>query len=118
MLAPDGKPPGLGEVALEVVGGVKEQVDLEGRIERSPYGSVGVALGIGYVLGGGIFTPLTARALHLGVRLGLRLVVLPIVAERLIALVQSASLGDSPAWTKPESPVRSRHNGAGPRMGI
>lgn len=64
--------------------------DLEARVERNPFGTIAAALGVGYVLGGGFFTPLTARALGLGVRLGLRFVVLPIVADHLVELARSS----------------------------
>jgi hypothetical protein len=64
--------------------------DLEARLERSPNGTLAAALGVGYVLGGGVFTPLTARALGLGVRLGLRLVVLPLVTEQLVDLARTS----------------------------
>ena len=48
-------------------------------MKRNPYGTVAAALGIGYVLGGGLFTPLTARIVRLGLRIGMRLAVLPLL---------------------------------------
>ncbi len=86
----------LGDATRDAVARVKEQVDLEGRVERSPYGTVAIALGVGYVLGGGLFSPLTGRTLSLGLRLGLRLVVLPIVAEQLLGFAGSVVAGDAP----------------------
>ena len=53
-------------------------VDVKGRVRRNPYGSMAAAVGIGYVLGGGIFTPLTARIVGVGLRLGMRLALLPL----------------------------------------
>ena len=36
---------------------LSDTLDLKGRVERNPYGMVAAALGVGYVLGGGLFTP-------------------------------------------------------------
>jgi hypothetical protein len=65
-------------------------LDVSGHVNRHPYGSVAAAVGIGYVLGGGIFTPLTARIVKLGVRLGWRLAVLPLLEQELVAMADSA----------------------------
>jgi hypothetical protein len=46
-------------------------IDLRGRVERHPIGMMFAALGIGYVLGGGLFSPLTGRLLKVGMRLAL-----------------------------------------------
>ncbi len=48
-----------------------QAVDLRGRVQRNPVAMVCVAAGIGYVLGGGLFSPTTARLLKIGVRLAL-----------------------------------------------
>ena len=40
---------------------LKRAAAIEERVNRNPYGSIAAAVGIGYVLGGGIFTPLTSR---------------------------------------------------------
>jgi hypothetical protein len=50
-----------------------------------PGRTVALTLGTGFILGGGLFSPLTARLLGVGLRLGLRLLVLPMVAEGLLA---------------------------------
>ena len=39
-----------------------DALDIKGRVNRHPYGTVAAAIGIGYVLGGGLFTPLTGSA--------------------------------------------------------
>jgi hypothetical protein len=36
--------------------------DLKTRFDQHPYGALAAALGVGYVLGGGFFTPLTGHA--------------------------------------------------------
>ena len=53
-------------------GGVlRETFDIEGRLQRNPYRMVAGAVGIGFVLGGGLFTRLTAKILGAGLRIGL-----------------------------------------------
>jgi hypothetical protein len=62
---------------------LQSTLDLNGRVHRSPIASVLVAAGIGYVLGGGLFSPLTKKALKIGVRLA----VIPFVKGQLAGLV-------------------------------
>jgi len=64
-----------------------ETLDIKGRVDRHPFGTVAAAIGIGYVLGGGLFTPLTGRIVRLGVRIGLRLAVLPVLKQEMAELV-------------------------------
>ena len=64
-------------------------LDLKGRVQRNPYGMVAAALGAGYVLGGGLFTPLTARMLRMGVRLAM----LPFVKDELMGMAEAAMQG-------------------------
>ncbi len=66
--------------------GFMDAVDLTARVERNPYGMIAAALGIGYVLGGGLFTPTTSRLL----RLGLKLSALPLVRGELMGLAEAA----------------------------
>jgi len=61
---------------------------LKETVDRHPYGTLAAAVGIGYALGGGIFTPLTARLVRFGLRIGLRAALLPIVTERITELVE------------------------------
>ena len=72
---------------------IKGTLDVDGRVRRNPYGTVAAALGIGYVLGGGIFSPLTARILGLGVRLGIRLAALPFLKEELFGFAEALGSG-------------------------
>jgi hypothetical protein len=105
---PNGRAPGDGAGAkklgkrMEKVGHTAEQVwdrtkdsfsdigdalDVKGRVDRHPFGTIAAAIGIGYVLGGGLFTPLTGRIARLGVRIGLRLAVLPMLKQEMEDLV-------------------------------
>lgn len=63
-----------------------EAIDLRGRVQRHPYAMLAAAAGVGYVLGGGLFTPFTARLL----RLGIRLAALPMVKDELMNMAESA----------------------------
>jgi hypothetical protein len=59
------------------------------RVKQHPYGTLAAAVGIGYVLGGGLFTRLTARLLRLGLAVGLPLTVSPLVKKELTSLTES-----------------------------
>ena len=52
-------------------GALREVLDIEGRVQRNPYGMVAGALAVGFVMGGGLFTRLTARIAGVGLRMGL-----------------------------------------------
>jgi hypothetical protein len=53
-------------------------------VKEHPGRSVAIAVGTGYVLGGGLFSALTARILGAGLRMGVRLALIPLVTEILI----------------------------------
>jgi hypothetical protein len=73
----------------DAVSDLKRVADIEGRVQRNPYGTVAAALGIGFVLGGGIFTPLTARLVGLGLKIGIRLALLPMLKDQISELADS-----------------------------
>ncbi|MDY7225142.1 hypothetical protein [Hyalangium rubrum] len=75
--------------ARSAVSDLGQTLDIKGRVDRHPYGMVAAALGVGYVLGGGLFTPLTARILRLGVRLA----ALPFVKDELVGMAEAALQG-------------------------
>ncbi len=58
-------------------------IDLRGRVHRNPIGMVLAAAGVGYVLGGGLFSPLTGRLVKIGIRLAL----IPLVKSQLSNIV-------------------------------
>jgi hypothetical protein len=72
---------------------VSAWLDIKGRVERHPYGTLAMAAGVGYVLGGGLFTPLTARFF----RLAARLAALPFVKDELLGMAEAALSGMSGA---------------------
>jgi hypothetical protein len=76
---------------------LREVLDVQGRVGRNPYGMVVGALGVGFVLGGGIFTRLGARIVGAGVRVGL-LSALPLFQKQLGRAVEQ-SFGGSEANT-------------------
>jgi hypothetical protein len=49
----------------------RETFDIQSRLRRNPYAMVAGAVGIGFVLGGGLFTRLAAKVLGVGLRTGL-----------------------------------------------
>jgi hypothetical protein len=73
---------------------LRQTVDLPGRVDRHPYGTLAAALGIGYVLGGGLFTALTGRIVGLGLRVGVRLALLPMLKEEIADLVDVMGKAD------------------------
>lgn len=72
--------------ARGAVNQIGSSLDLRGRVQRHPYGMMFAALGAGYVLGGGLFTPTTGRL----VRLAMKLAALPLVKDELIGMAEAA----------------------------
>jgi len=72
-------------IAWETVPGpLGQALDIEGRLQRNPYGMLAGALAVGFVLGGGLFTRLTARIAGAGLRMGL-MAALPLLQRELFA---------------------------------
>ena len=70
-------------IAVEITPGtVGEILDIEGRLQRNPYGMIAGAIAVGFVLGGGLFTRLTAGIAAAGLRMGL-MAALPLVQQEL-----------------------------------
>lgn len=66
---------------------------LRRQLATHPGRTVALAAGTGYLLGGGLFSRLTGKILGTGLRVALRLVAVPLVAEVAGALAATA-LGD------------------------
>jgi uncharacterized membrane protein YhaH (DUF805 family) len=62
---------------------IRETFDIQGRLRRNPYGMVAGAVGIGFVLGGGLFTRLTAKLAGTGLRIALA-ASLPILEKQIV----------------------------------
>ncbi|MGZ6079301.1 MAG: hypothetical protein ACXWK4_00705 [Myxococcaceae bacterium] len=75
-------------------------IDLRGRVQRHPYAMVAAALGVGYVLGGGLFSALTFRLVGLGVRVA----AVPLVKNQLFGLAEAAVSGFSGGGDDVSSP--------------
>ena len=66
---------------------VKAKMDLSESVQRHPFRAVFIAAGVGYVVGGGLFTPLTGNIL----RLGFRAMLLPMLKGQLEHMVAGPS---------------------------
>lgn len=66
-------------------------LDIDRRVQRNPYAMMAAAMGSGYVLGGGLSSPLTTHIVGVGLRLGLRFAALPFIERELLARVESAT---------------------------
>lgn len=64
--------------------------DVAELVDQHPVATLATAVGLGYVLGGGLFTRFTSRAVAWGLRLGLQFAVLPALERELTNLAGSA----------------------------
>jgi len=62
--------------------------DLDGLVQEHPMGALAAALGVGYLVGGGLFTRTTGRLLSVGWALGLRFALAPAL-ERVLTAAQN-----------------------------
>jgi hypothetical protein len=77
-------------LASEISSAAKEiraKVDLGPMVQEHPFRTVLIAAGVGYVLGGGLFTPLTGTL----VRVGARAMLLPMLRNQLSNLAAGAA---------------------------
>jgi hypothetical protein len=49
---------------------VRDIIDIDGRVERNPYGMMAGAMGAGFILGGGLFTRVTEKVAGAALRIG------------------------------------------------
>ena len=66
-----GREKSVGEIAGEIAEAAAElyeRLDIGRQLQEHPYRTLAIAAGIGYVLGGGLFTPLTGTLLRIGAR--------------------------------------------------
>lgn len=88
----------LAHNANSALNGVADATGLTEKVEQSPYAMVAAALGVGYVLGGGLFTPTTMRLL----RMGAKLATIPMVRDRLLDVAEAAVDGLVSQLKQPE----------------
>lgn len=88
----------LAQNANSALNGVADATGLTEKVEQSPYGMIAAALGVGYVLGGGLFTPTTMRLL----RMGAKLATIPVVRDRLLDVAEAAVDGLVSQMKSPE----------------
>lgn len=69
-----------------LVSDIAHDLDIPGQIDRHPYRTLAIAAGIGFVLGGGLFSSLTASLF----RTGLKVAALPLIQSQLAAVVSGA----------------------------
>lgn len=80
----------LAEDARHLYSTLQEDNPLADYYQRNPFAVLGAAAGVGYILGGGLFTPFTRRLL----RVGLKAAALPVAASQLRQLAHDASGDD------------------------
>jgi hypothetical protein len=68
---------------------IRSKVDLSRSVQAHPFRAVLIGVGVGYVLGGGLFSPLTRQLL----RLGSRALIVPLVRGQ----IESMLVGEQPA---------------------
>lgn len=66
---------------------------LSDRVREHPYQSLLIALGVGYILGGGLFTRLTLNMLRAGVRVA----TIPVIQGELVGLATTVLTRHPPA---------------------
>ncbi len=64
-------------------GAWRKTLDLQGRLQRNPYGMLAGALAVGFVLGGGLFTRLTAKIVSAGLRMAV-MAALPAIQQEIV----------------------------------
>jgi hypothetical protein len=68
---------------------IRERTDsIYRQARKHPGRTVAIALGAGYLIGGGLASRLTARVIGAGLRLGLRMVSLPLVSQGIVTFGQ------------------------------
>ncbi len=80
----------------ESVRELRQALDIERRARRHPYGMLAAALGIGFVLGGGLFSRLGRGMVGTGVGLGLRASAVPFIERELVALLMEGGGAQGP----------------------
>jgi hypothetical protein len=96
-----GRPEPAGEQLAEV------SSDLAALVVAHPAGAVAVAVGVGYVLGGGVFTRLTSGLLRLGLRLGVQFALLPALENEVATIMGSGAPSNGGVTRQPPETLKS-----------
>ena len=75
----------------EAIQELREKLDISRRMKTNPLGTLAVALGAGYVLGGGLFSSTTRRVLGVGLKVGLRLGAIAFLKQQLSRVAGEAT---------------------------
>jgi len=67
---------------------------IDGPLQGKPYGMVACALGVGFVLGGGLFTKLSRRLAAVGLRIALRSA-LPFLERQIVRIIPESRLNNN-----------------------
>lgn len=78
-------------IVKDLGGELREIFDIQARLLRNPYGMVAGAVGMGFVLGGGLFTRLAAKMVGTGLRMGL-MAALPILQKKIVQTLTGSKL--------------------------
>jgi hypothetical protein len=81
---------------------VKDVIDIDGRVERNPYGMMAGAVAAGFILGGGLFTRLTGRIAGAALRIGV-MAALPRLEKEFGWCVGRTAQATSPSSEKGET---------------
>lgn len=84
-------------------------------LERNPYGVVAGAVGVGFILGGGLFTRLTGRLFGAAVRVAFA-AALPYLQEELLSVAARAIEGDSKGKDKGTKAAATKSPAPSPRQ--
>jgi hypothetical protein len=101
----------------ETVNDLKDRLDIDARVARNPYGMMAAAIGVGYVLGGGLFSPLTARLVGFGMKMGLRLAAIPFLENELRGLTEAVVDAAGESDESSEGGKRKSHRASGTNKG-
>ncbi|MFN0062752.1 MAG: hypothetical protein ACKVPX_09565 [Myxococcaceae bacterium] len=82
-----------GLASRESMDELREALAIERRVNKHPFAMLAAALGVGYVIGGGLFSSATRRMLAVGLTLGLRAAAIPLIQEQFGALASGAGNG-------------------------
>jgi hypothetical protein len=84
--------------------------ELGALVRDHPVGALATAVGVGYAVGGGLFTRLTSRLVQVAFRLGVKLALLPMLERELAAWAGGSPLEPPAGGDRGASgPDRTRH---------